>query len=55
MVVPYMAAEPEQLIVEEGRRGQIKKKGGGLMRMRPKGPHWKRKSQGKKQDKDESR
>lgn len=26
MVVPCMAAEPEQLIVEEGRRGQIKKK-----------------------------
>lgn len=26
MVVPCMAAEPEQLTVEEGRRGQIKKK-----------------------------
>lgn len=26
MVVPCMAAEPEQLIVEEGRRDQIKKK-----------------------------
>lgn len=50
MVVPCMAAEPEQLTVEEGRRGQIKKKkkGAGLLRIRSKGPHWKRQSQGKK-------